>query len=171
MVSSLDCWIVEVQKDLEPLEDRLFWVKTPFNRTCFSLFICWLSWRRRKGEVENSTSMSDFQNAQWNSWKGESDTVVYTYTVPRVTASGPATAPGRWPSLFSIVNVTVAPARGGQPATSCVRGRKQADDPRDDSYDDAAAAQTRPSPSQVSGVSKIPIKLLWRQKRVLFAYF
>lgn len=71
----LDCWSSEGLFSLEPLEHRLFWVKTPFNRTClFSLFICRLSWRRRKGELKSSTS--ERQNTQWNCWKGESDTVV-----------------------------------------------------------------------------------------------
>lgn len=89
----------------------------------------------------------------------------------------------RRPFSFSILNVTVGPARSrktcqrrSSPAWEC-QGRKQAEaeDPRDDSATITPQQLRRdPSPSQVSGVAKIPIKLLWMVKiaeKVIFACF
>lgn len=185
----LDCWSSEGLFSLEPREDRLFWGKTSFNRTCFSLFISRLSWRRRKGELMISTSTSDCQNAQWNCWKGESDTVVYTHTVPRVTGGTqihqlerrlPPPHQDSRPFSFAILQHSPllmllwdlheagSPARGGHPVITWeCQGRKQAEaeDPRDDSATIMPQQLRRdPSPSQVSGVSKIPIKVLWMVK-------
>lgn len=161
----LDCWSSEGLFNLEPREDRLFWVKTSFNQTCFRLFISRLSWRRRKGELKISTSTSDCQNAQWNCWKGEPDTVVYTYGStcrrrhpnPSAWASGAAIAPG--PSAFFILHHSPSlmllwdlqeagsPARGSQPAIThvSVSGQKTGRRSRRwQRYDNAAAAQTWP---------------------------